>query len=629
MTPNGCEATAGLSETDLIPLKSSKRDAAEMRIFHAGIVAMEVLHLKEIAECFGVQSRLVDVERSPSLLIALREEIAKGSSGLALDLSSLKAYLDAPEQLLEMTSLLRGSNTTVLLLATDSDQISNQVVETLTEGEVLQVSERTRADTVNFPESGSSFSRELSSQTFPRGAKRALTLSGPAEAAVDMVMALSGLPSFVHRPLGEASIFVWSTPHVFDVRRRLRAEKEFEIACDEYIPAIIFLRAAFRDQCWHNPGAGAGVVIDDPLLQRKYGFIDFEKLLKSARSHRYHVTLAFIPWNQWRSRSKEMQLFLNHSDCFSICVHGCDHTRNEYGLADYDGLLRKNFVARDRMDRHGRRTGLETEPLMVCPQEKYSMEAMEAFSDSRQFLGLVCTACMPRNLISPQICGADLLLPAQDSLFGFPVFKRHYWGGMAVFAMALFLGKPAILVEHHEFFRNGPAGAEEFAQRLAELRPDLAWRSLAETITRTHARRRVSDGYEVRFFTDRFILEHQLEAPINYRLFRRVPNAAAVERVLIGDQQVPFSRQNGFVVFETQLHRPDSLLVQVKVTPVMPSQPYPNRIRYQTAVAFRRGLSELRDNIIARNRFALKTGRLLMGIVKHTERSRNNSAHRG
>src|SRR5439155_24799704 len=98
---------------------------------------------------------------------------------------------------------------------------------------------------------------------------------------------------------------------------------------------------------------------------------------------------------------------------------------------------------------------------------------------------------------------ADLLLPAQDSFYGFPVFKRHYWNGMAVFGMALFLGKPAILVEHHEFFRNGSAGAEEFAQRLAELRPDLKWKSLSETVTRTHARRRVSKNkLEVRFSPD-------------------------------------------------------------------------------------------------------------------------------
>jgi len=254
---------------------------------------------------------------------------------------------------------------------------------------------------------------------------------------------------------------------------------------------------------------------------------------------------------------------------------------------------------------------------MVCPQEQYSLEAMRAFSDSRQFLALVCTACMPRNLSAPGVFGADLLLPVQDSFFGFPVFKRHYWGGMGVFAMALFLGKPAILVEHHEFFRNGPSAAETFVSSLAQLRPDLKWKSLVETVTRTHARRRVSEGtWEVRFFTDTFNLEHGLEESVEYRLLRRIPETTAVERVLVEGKEVPFARENGFLTFETHAHRPQTLSVQVPVAPIKPTKAYSFGVKYQASVALRRGLSEFRDNIVARNRFALKAGGLLMRSLK-------------
>jgi hypothetical protein len=315
-------------------------------------------------------------------------------------------------------------------------------------------------------------------------------------------------------------------------------------------------------------------------------------------------------------------MFREYADCFSICLHGCDHTRNEYGLADYDGLLRKNFVARERMECHGRRTGLPTEPLMVCPQERYSLQGIRAFADSRQFLGLVCTACMPRNLDSPKISGSDLLLPAQDAFFGFPVFKRHYSGEMSVFAMALFLGKPAILVEHHEFFRNGPSAAERFVSNLAQVRPDLKWNSLVETIMRTHARRRVSkDKWEVRFFTDAFQLEHTIPEPTEYRLLRRIPEATVVERVMVGGNELPFSRQNGFLAFTVTAHQPQALSVRVEVAPIKPRKAYSLGVRYQTLVALRRGLSELRDNIVARNRFALKTGRFLIKSLKQTARS--------
>ena len=378
-----------------------------------------------------------------------------------------------------------------------------------------------------------------------------LILCGGVGGVIDVLMTLDRSPSFVRLSVGRANMFVWCTSRVFDVHRLLASEKEFEEAADEYVPAIIFMRVAFSDQCWHNPDPGAGIVIDDPLLKKNYGFISFPQLLGSARKHGYHVTVAFIPWNHWRSRIKDVKMFREYADCFSICAHGCDHTKNEFRSADYEGLLRKNFVAWQRMKRHRKRTGLGSEPLMVCPQEQYSIEGMRAFSDSRQFLGLVNTGCMPRNLATPQICGADLLLPAQDSFFGFPVFKRHYWGEPSVFAMALFLGKPAILVEHHEFFREGPAGVEEFVARLAKLRPSLRWTSLYETVTRTHLRRRISNASrEVRFFTDTFHLEHGDEQPSEYRFTRRVPKTTSVRRVTVNGCDTLFDRDNGNLTFQ-------------------------------------------------------------------------------
>ena len=546
----------------------------------------------------------------------MAEIAAQKGSGFVLDVGSLKNTCNQ-DQLREMATHLGKCEMMVLMLVSEIDESANRFLQALTNGAVRGVVSAGCASRVIFPEGSEILSGELSSHSYSRRPDEALGLTISSVGRADIVMTLDQSPAFVRLRVGRASVFIWSTNEVFDVFQPLAAEREFEATTDKYIPAIIFLRCAFRDRCWHSPNPGAGIVIDDPLLKKTYGFINFPQLLRSARKHGYHVTLAFIPWNHWRSRQKNVKMFLEHSDCFSICAHGCDHTSNEFKSADYEALLHKNFIARQRMERHGERTGLWSEPLLVCPQEQYSLQAIRAFSDSRQFIGLVCTACMPRNLASPEICGADLLLPAQDSFFGFPVFKRHYWNGMGVFAMALFLGKPAILVEHHEFFRNGSAGTEEFARRLSELRPDLKWKSLAETVTRTHGRRRVSAGrWEVRFFTDTFRLEHGLEEPAEYRLLRRIPEATVVERVLVGSKEAPFSRENGFLAFETHAHRPQTLLVQVEVAPVMPTKAYSFGVKYRAFVALRRGLSELRDNIIARNRFALRAGKLVVKSLK-------------
>ncbi len=289
-------------------------DLDELKIFHAGSVSENLLFLKQLAECFGIKTAMVAVESGESLRAALGREIGDKGAGLVIDLRSLRSHLGTSEQLRETADFLSGCAGSVLLLATDGDEATSRVLQGLTGGGVSQIDAAEIAETVTFPESGKSFSRELSSQAFPRQAKSALTLTIAGSAGMIPIMELDGSSSFVCRQVGRALVFVWSTTGIFDVRRPLSAELEFELACDEYVPAIIFLRAAFRDQCWHNPKPGAGIVIDDPLLEKSYGFIDFESLLESARTHGYHVTLAFIPWNQWRSRAKAVKLFRDHAD---------------------------------------------------------------------------------------------------------------------------------------------------------------------------------------------------------------------------------------------------------------------------------------------------------------------------
>ncbi len=572
-----------------------------MKVICHKILSETASRLGALARCFGIIDEFIDAENFEALVSVASEAIMSKDAAIAFDVGGL-ARMCNQQQCENLRGVLHKYDGAILLLVTEATESNNLFLRTITNNSIQAVEREQRPYHITFPVTADRICGELSSQSFPRNrSEKAIKLTIGKKSYVDVLMTINQAPSFVRVCIGNVRLFVWTTPQVFDVHRALGAEIEFELACDEYLPAIIFLRSAFGEQAWHNPGAGAGFVIDDPLLRKKYGFIDFEKLLSSARKHAYHVTLAFIPWNYWRSGKRQVRMFADHQDSFSICVHGCDHTRNEYGLHDYSGLLRKNFVATERMKSHARRTGIEAEALMVFPQEKYSIEAMKALSDSRQFLAAVCTACMPRNLTKPMLRGVDLLLPAQDSFYGLPVFKRFYWGDMSVFALALFLGKPAILVEHHKFFRDGPAGAEEFTRRLAELRPDLRWRSLSETVKRTHARRRLPDGtYEVRFFTDRFILEHQHQNPTTYRLLRRVPETSTVNRVLVRGEPVAFSRLDSFLRFEVHAHHREALAVSVEVEPILPTERYPTGIKYHTSVALRRILSELRDSFAAR-----------------------------
>ncbi len=326
-----------------------------MKILYANQVSENVKRLSALAECLGIETELINIGGNGSFLTLFGNGSQK--RGIALDVASLKHRTSGDEL---RKTLVSGSVASLLILVTDNDEATNRFIRDLTAGEISGVDPQRSVGKVSFPASGQALNHDLSSQIYPRQSKDAITLRIAPPSTAEVVMELNGAAGFAHFRHGRAEFFIWSTTEVFDMNRRLAAELEFELASDEYIPGIIFLRSAFGQRCWHNPVSGAGIVIDDPLLKENYGFIDFRKLLESARKHQYHVTLAFIPWNYWRSRRKTTQLFRDYSDCFDICAHGCDHTDSEFRHGSYDELLSRNFIASNRMATHALRTGMES-----------------------------------------------------------------------------------------------------------------------------------------------------------------------------------------------------------------------------------------------------------------------------
>jgi hypothetical protein len=495
------------------------------------------------------------------------------------------------------------------------DELSLRFLHELTDGSVNDVAPTT-GDEVAFAADGRHATGELAGHAFRRSVTPALHL-GIQSATFETLASIGGRPTFgrLKSDMAGGGTYVWSTPEVFDVARPLDAELEFELAAGEYLPPLIFLRSAFGDRCWHNPHASAALVIDDPLLTRRYGFIDFYELLSSARRHGYRVTLAFIPWNHWRTSRENADFFRGNTDVFSFCVHGNDHTAGEFGSQDPGELAARTREALDRMDRHAERTGLTHEPLMVCPQERYSVRALKAFGDSGRFEAVVNTRRIPDDRAAcGRVLGSDLLLPVQDSWFGVPIVKRHYADeGMAKFALALFLGRPAVLAEHHGYFRSGTVDMERFAAALARMRPDVKWQPLSETVRRLCWRRRVAPRiWSVRFFSDAFGFENDTGEASRYELVRRVPEDFPVELVAVNGASVDFTHENGLLRFEAVVPAGGAAHVAVRARrpenrPVRAVTP-----AYRARVALRRGLSEFRDHLTARNPRAIGAMRALV-----------------
>lgn len=174
----------------------------------------------------------------------------------------------------------------------------------------------------------------------------------------------------------------------------------------------------------------ATIIIDDPLLRENYGFLNYKRLLDLMDKHNFHTSIAFIPWNYNRTDKRIATLFKARPDRFSLCVHGCDHTRGEFGCTDKNYLDMKIKLATARMIEHEKRTGIPFDNIMVFPQGVFSNEALEILKENG-YLAAVNTELPINGKIKSD----------------FPFFQRYKPENITN-------QDPAFIVLHHEYFKN-------------------------------------------------------------------------------------------------------------------------------------------------------------------------------
>ena len=142
------------------------------------------------------------------------------------------------------------------------------------------------------------------------------------------------------------------------------------------VPLAIFLKHAFSGVVSSSREISASLIVDDPALKRRYGFLDFRHVLTSMNQHDFATTIAFIPWNWWRTNQRTAAMFTSNPNRYSLVMHGCDHASREFRDTSVDVLDRKIKSARLRAERHQQRTGVHVSPIMVFPQGVFSPESV-------------------------------------------------------------------------------------------------------------------------------------------------------------------------------------------------------------------------------------------------------------
>ncbi|HEY6943679.1 MAG TPA: hypothetical protein VI431_00965 [Candidatus Acidoferrum sp.] len=381
------------------------------------------------------------------------------------------------------------------------------------------------------------------------------------------------------------------------------------------VPAVMYLKWAFREVCWNSFEASGCLIIDDPPLKPRYGFLRYREALELMDRHNFTTTIAFIPWNWRRTNSRTVSIFRNRPDRLSLCVHGSDHVGSEFATRSAARLNRSAKTARQRMELLEQKTALPYARVMVFPRGEFSPEAGGALK-SNGFMAAVNTEVAPPELAENKTTIADLWSMAIMKYGTFPVFTRRYLKhGIENFAFDGLLGKPCLIVGHHEVFKDGGRELVEFIDKLNALKWNLRWKPLDDLILHSFRIRNAGEGKSViQMFAQGLRIENSGE-PREYT-FLKEEDPDSVKAVAINRDGVEVSCDRGFLCWNATLAPSEIADVRVIINERQDSDFAADGIGYSIKTRARRYLSELRDNYLCQSNFLSESAARIRGLLK-------------
>jgi hypothetical protein len=378
------------------------------------------------------------------------------------------------------------------------------------------------------------------------------------------------------------------------------------------IPYAMALRKIFGEECWRPDEPHASIIIDDPLLQSDYGYLNFESLLHLTQKYNFHTAIAFIPHNYRRNSTRITKMFRENSDRLSICFHGNDHTAAELASTDPDLLNTMLGIAEERMDTHEQTTGLRCDKVMVFPQGRFSVEAMRVLK-RRNFHAAVNTEHSPTRCPSP-LTIADFAQPAVLRYGGFPLFIRTYVKKTQSqdIAFNIFFGRPVLIVEHHDIFRHRESLVEA-VQKVNSVAPGISWSNLESAVDRSILRRRSPDQtVQVRAYSSNVRITNHSAFIERFSIeWGRHDGCAPFEQVLRDGVRLPCVEVDDAgirVLVELAPHTSQTFSALHRSAQ---STHGDLGFRWNAKAFLRRRLSEVRDNYLSRNQHVLTVAKSL------------------
>lgn len=365
------------------------------------------------------------------------------------------------------------------------------------------------------------------------------------------------------------------------------------------VPVVSYIRWAFPHTSWNSPDASACLIIDDPLLKARYGFVRFRELLSLMKQLGFSTSIAFIPWNWRRSDSKVVRLFKDSPGYYSLCVHGCDHTAGEFNTSDRQWLRATTVEALRRMSLHEKRTGLAHDSVMVFPQGAFSEQAIFELKRAG-FDAVVNTEINSDPFLTRGLRVSDAWDVAVMAYDDFPIYSRRYPDqGIENFAFDLLLEKPCLAVIHHDFCRNGYSRLVQFINQLNALKVPLAWRCLGDVVKRSYRQREISsDLIAIEMYGSQVILENRSDRARSYLIRRREHDPQSVESLHAGSRRLSWDSNGDYIDSKVKLNPGESTPVTIRFKPAEDVPQRRQLLGHSAKIMLRRYLSEVRDNYL-------------------------------
>ena len=502
----------------------------------------------------------------------------------------------------------------MLVYGFSSNGEDGEILKTLTNGRIPGATALPDARTFTFADSMHDTAAVLKGFSFASKNPQNVCAFSLADndPSIDILLRAEQRPLAVSLRLGQCRLFLLARSDSVDIENEIPSTAALDSWYSGVLPIMVFLRMALPGFYWENLFPGATLIIDDPLLKPGYGCVRYHDLLEQMRLLQCALTIGFIPYNYRRSDSEIIREAKGNLERFSITVHGCDHTREEFGTVDGMLLEQKIRLAVERMNAHEKIHDFPYDKVMIPPQGFYSTHALKALGRI-QFAAAVNTSPFPTDHVANPLRVRDLMDAAITKYHAFPLFLRRYPDDLPHFAVDLFLGKPVLVAGHHDFFNAGYGEMASVVGRINGLDARVKWQPLQRNLAATALyKKTTANGYSVKVFTSQCRIRNPGLFRCSFQILKRVPEEMIIERVERDGRRIDHATESGTLECEVELEPNADCGLEV-ICRNDSGPVYKGSSAYACRVGARRALSEFRDNLLPRHERAYS---LIMRLAK-------------